>query len=883
MHMEALNQAFEKAFLHSERDDNIAELLSCMGEELGCIRISIFEENEEGTCDNTYEWCRPGIIREQIMLQHVAVARFDSWHDRLIHRETIVIRSREDIKDHDPDVYSLFVEEGIHSAIVTLLAYHGINFGFCILEDPSAQAMDDKDLIMPGIRYILSSMIYSRNLASRLRRLGYIDTLTGAGNRVSLKEHIEVLDYGKSLGVISVDLIGWDDAEDKVLHLEREQTLLRAGEILINLFDNEHVFRVATGEFVIIDSGSDEAAFNLLLMNIKGLFREHNLLASVAGKWREHLEHHPGAVDQLIHETHLQTEADKRVVLTHRQKPHRPIRTKDENDANITIPKGDEFFRIADQYLAETYEESIISIVTDINYFKLYNDIFGRHAGNVFLENIARAATEAAKRYDGVCGYIGGDNFCLIAPTRGRDDGQIEADIEELYALLEFPDGFSPAMGVYVSEDRRETVITLYDRALSALAEIKGDYIKHINFYSAEAHQHQREGKLLLMNVKEGLANGEFVFYVQPQVHEKSGKIIGGEALVRWLRDGKQIPPGKFIPVLEKTGYVYTVDTHVWESVAQWQRSLIDRGIQPVPISVNVSKVDFYFDDIAEHFIKLVETYGLDPKLIGIEITESAFTDNINTIVEAVKRLHEAGFHILMDDFGSGSSSLSMLRTMNLDVLKTDVQFMSTDKRDSRAISIVESVISMAHLIGMSVVTEGVETEEQKESLIALGDNFAQGYFFYRPMPREQFEKLISNPDNITEGYSDRPAKTTGQLRFKDMIKEGLVSDTLLDNILRAAAIIKEEDGVVSLVQLNGEFAQLAGIEATEEEMARFSERLGSAEFEKLCDLLEGANTHPLGGSEGTVCIGSENRTVTMRVFLLYALDNHRLYLATVG
>ena len=552
------------------------------------------------------------------------------------------------------------------------------------------------------------------------------------------------------------------------------------------------------------------------------------------------------------------------------------MRSKDEDDANITIPKGDEFFRIADQFLANSYEETIVSIVTDINYFKLYNDIFGRHAGNVFLESIARVMSEATRRYGGVCGYTGGE-------AKGRSHEEIEAVIEELYAMLDFPDGFSPVMGVYLSEDRRETVITLYDRALSALATIKGDYIKHIHFYNAEAHQHQREDKLLLMNVKEGLANDEFVFYVQPQVHEKSGKIIGGEALVRWIRDEQLIPPGKFIPVLEKTGYIYTVDTYVWESVAKWQRSLIDRGIKPVPISVNVSKVDFYFDDIAEHFIKLAEKYDLEPKLIGIEITESAFTDNIDTIVEAVKKLHDAGFHILMDDFGSGSSSLSMLHTMNLDVLKTDVQFMSKDNRDNRAISIVESVISMAHLIGMSVVTEGVETEEQKESLLALGDNYAQGFFFYRPMPREQFEELISDPSNVTSGYGEKTAKASGQLRFKDMIKEGLVSDTLLESIIRAAAIFKEENGAITLVQLNDAYAEIAGIDTDEEEIARFADQLDSTELEKLRDLLERANTHPLGGSEGAIRFsGSENET-SMRVFLLYTLDNHRLYLSTMG
>ena len=203
-----------------------------------------------------------------------------------------------------------------------------------------------------------------------------------------------------------------------------------------------------------------------------------------------------------------------------------------------------------------------------------------------------------------------------------------------------------------------------------------------------------------------------------------------------------------------------------------------------------------------------------------MEITESAFTDNNATILQATEKLHAAGFHILMDDFGSGSSSLSMLHTMNLDVLKTDVQFMSKDTDNKRAVSIVESIISMAHMIGMSVVTEGVETEAQKNNLVSMGENYAQGYYFYRPMPVKQFEALISDPGNVTKGCRKKAESAAGQLRFRDMIQKGLVSETLLDNIIRAAAIFKEEGDALEL---------------------------------------------------------------NLRVFLLYTLDNHRLYLATVG
>ena len=223
-------------------------------------------------------------------------------------------------------------------------------------------------------------------------------------------------------------------------------------------------------------------------------------------------------MDDLIHEVQLKTEEEKRLLLAHRS--HMERRHAAEagagEKANISLLRNDAFFRLADQFLASLFEERVVAIVTDINYFNLYNDIFGRHAGNLFLENIAELLRRAAEEYHGICGYIGGDNFCLVVPTKKEDVREVMPDIERLYASLRFPDGFSPAMGVYFSDDCREPMITLYDRALSALAEIKGDYMRHIHYYSPEMHQHQKEDKLIQLQVKEGLAKQEFLFYVQP-------------------------------------------------------------------------------------------------------------------------------------------------------------------------------------------------------------------------------------------------------------------------------------------------------------------------------------------------------------------------------
>ena len=218
--------------------------------------------------------------------------------------------------------------------------------------------------------------------------------------------------------------------------------------------------------------------------------------------------------------------------------------------------------------------------------------------------------------------------------------------------------------------------------------------------------------------------------------------------------------------------------------------------------------------------------------------------------------------------------------------MKIDKSLLWGGEKNPSTARLLRNMIRIIRSLDMNVVQEGVETREQKENLIALGDNYAQGYYFYRPMTKEQFREIIRDPANVTEGYLRKASSYAGQLRFRDMIREGLVSDTLLDNILRAAAIYREENGALTLVQLNGLYSKMTGISPNEEEMRRFTDRLAPGELEKLKELLSQANSHALGGSEGTVRFQKPDGSVVplnMRVFLLYSLDSHHLYLSTMG
>lgn len=750
--MKALNRAFERALDHSEKKDNIAELLNCIGEELGCDRICVFEVNEDSECKKTYEWIHRNLGKERTFWLQLSRAVFESWYGRLQQHEIITVMDTDELKEYDSEVYRVFTEQGIRRAVVSALSFHGKSFGFFVLENPGDGAFEDREQLMPGLRYVLSSMVYSEHLVRRLMHIGYKDALTGVGNRLALQEHLSHIEPKKSISVIYFDVIGWRNGEGKQQHLETEQTVLRTAEFLAELFGSDHVFRTAITELLVIMEGEYETLYEEELLRIKVLLREHNLLVAVASIWKAKVDK---PVDALIHSVHQVLLSKRRMLASHRDPGTRPTEpdTGHEDFANINMPRGSAFFQKAENFLGRFFEESVATIVFDINHFKLYNDIFGRQAGNTYLEKLGDTVSQIAEKFGGICGYTGGDTFCVIMPTVKRDYRDFIPEADTIYGMLDSPEGFATVLGIYFSTDRRESVTSMYDRALGALHNIKGEFLRGYHFYSRETHEHLKEDQMVIMDVKDGLRNNEFIFYVQPQVIVKNSKIIGAEALVRWMHKGKLIPPTRFVPVLEKTGYIFQIDSYIWESVAKWLYDLRERGIEAVPISVNVSRVDFYFADIAEHFINLVKKYELDPCMIGIEITESALTDNMDTILAAIQRLREYGFHVLMDDFGSGSSSLSMLHTMDVDVLKTDMQFLAgNDDKDERGLNLVRTIVTMAKSLGMMVVSEGVETQRQKDMLVDMNANYAQGYFFYRPMPVAEFEKLLKDKDNVLQG-----------------------------------------------------------------------------------------------------------------------------------
>ena len=535
-----------------------------------------------------------------------------------------------------------------------------------------------------------------------------------------------------------------------------------------------------------------------------------------------------------------------------------------------------EFYTLAQQRLpALTGKWCVVAL--DIENFKLFCDWHGQQSGNFLLAQIGEKLGQLERETDGLAGYRGQDDFELLIPY---DTARISLLFDELQRVIEAQGdsvGFLPMLGICMVESPEDEIVELYNHAALTAEQIKGDFKNRIQVYDPDVHKRNTEEYQILSEFQRGLDNHEIFFCLQPQCRVSSGRIVGAESLARWrTAEGRLIPPARFVPILEKHGIVTNLDMYIWEGVCAWLRKWIDAGNTPVPISVNVSQIDIFSIDVPDFFNGLLEKYRLPARLIKIEITESAYVEDTVAVRETVRRLRSLGFLVLMDDFGSGYSSLNMLRSLNVDIIKLDAQFLHISQNESRkGISILESIVNMAKTMTIPVIVEGVETIEQINFLADLGCRYMQGYYFYRPMPVEEFESLIADPKNVDlNGFE---FKANDQFHTREFLDENMVSDVMLNNILGPVAIYRWNGGSVDIIRYNQQFYQMVGIEINQLEARRVAiERFMHPEDrEKLFRLLERAAADRLNGARAVVRVYKPNGALSWISLQMYFMEEN--------
>ena len=395
-------------------------------------------------------------------------------------------------------------------------------------------------------------------------------------------------------------------------------------------------------------------------------------------------------------------------------------------DSLTGLYNRESFYREAALLLGARFDVKYCIVCMDISCFKIINDLFHVDTGNLILRSAADYFKAALNPRTSISCRAEADHFILCVPA---DELNIEQIIKDLDARIQ---------SLHISHN------ILFFAGIYLLRRIKGSYLTRYAYYDAKMREQMIEEQLITGNMEAALLENQFTIYLQPIFNPRKNTVTSAEALVRWFHPVHgMVSPGKFIPVFERNGFIVRLDRFVWEEACRLQRKRLDEGKSIVPISVNLSRLNFYSLDLPEFLATLLEKYQLEPWMLKLEVTESAYTDNQLQLLDMISTFRDLGFSILMDDFGSGYSSLNMLKDMPLDTLKVDMAFIRELEKSKRVAIILKFIVELAEELGMSVVVEGVETQVQSDYVASLGEVAIQGYFFSRPLPIPDYEKLL--------------------------------------------------------------------------------------------------------------------------------------------
>jgi diguanylate cyclase (GGDEF)-like protein len=403
---------------------------------------------------------------------------------------------------------------------------------------------------------------------------------------------------------------------------------------------------------------------------------------------------------------------------------------------------GEGFLGKVEECLEKHQGQGYQLIRFDIKNFKFVNAIFGRRSGNMLLAEIGETLKE--NEYPGeVCGRIDSDRFAVFIHSSYSDS------LTRLILNTKFRVKDSNAypvhicMGIYNIREQDHSVIEMCDRAGMALVTVKNNLLEQKAFYNDRMYEKMLLEHELSMQLPEALAGGQLVCYLQPQADE-DGIVKGAEALVRWQHPQRGLlMPAEFVPLFERNYMIVEIDLYIWEEACRILRRWADEGHEDVYISVNVSARDLESVNVYKTLTGLIEKYDLEPSMLKVEITEGTIMQNPLRQLKLIGNLRTAGFFVEMDDFGSGYSSISMLKDIDIDAVKMDMRFFSETGHPERSRKIVEAMVNLLREFEMAVIAEGVETKRQVDFLSSISCDMFQGYYFSKPVPVDEFEQKV--------------------------------------------------------------------------------------------------------------------------------------------
>ena len=417
-----------------------------------------------------------------------------------------------------------------------------------------------------------------------------------------------------------------------------------------------------------------------------------------------------------------------------------------ENDSVTSLYNKEFFYQYAKDMDTFHSDMQTDTAVINVNRFHLVNELYGRQAGNGLLRAIADSLRKLLRKNMGLACRCDSDTFFLYIAHQ-EDYDKCISELLNSISKLSGLSNISVRIGIYENCSKELSLEQRIDHAMLACNNCRSTYNSSFAFFDDKLREKEIFYEKLVHSTDDALNEKQFIVYYQPKFNIKGDKPVlsSAEALIRWKHpEHGMISPGVFIPLFEKNGLIQKIDHYVWREaaarIAEWKKSF---GIT-LPVSVNVSRVDLFDPELEARLLALTEENGISPGDLMLEITESAYSDDDSGIISVINKLREDGFTIEMDDFGSGYSSLNMLTSMPIDILKLDMGFvrkMCSSETDRQMVGII---LKIAKFLYVPVIAEGVEDEQQYRTLKNMGCDLIQGFYFSKPLPPEDFENVIS-------------------------------------------------------------------------------------------------------------------------------------------
>lgn len=689
-------------------------ILMLIGKNFGFDRILIFEKNSSETCiNNTYEWYADGFESIMYSLQGIDYDMFKMDYNG---EGVFFCSSIEKLKDSMPELYKHLNNNNIKSIFNCEIIEQGFVKGSIAYYNCSKSNSWSAETIK-------SLTMLSKLVGSYLLKLHTSEKLK-IENRVTqaIIDNQQIYTY-----VVDTETL-------EILHLNPRT---------IELFPNAKVGEVCYKSLKGLDEPCESCPLYSMLPN-----SDSNTIKIVEkNKWF-------GVTASRMKWS--RERSDAAIICTNNITEY--VEMLNYKDALTGIPTLNKFKIQAEAFIRNASKENEYALIyTDLDKFKNINDMFGYSVGDQILINIAHLFFNVIIKDEELLCRVSDDKFMLLLKYESKEKfaekmDKIFNDVEKMRAIFFNNIKVTLISGVYIIKDYNNDFNDMADKANIARKMLKNSHKSIWKQYDDSLHDEVTKEKVIEAKMLNALKENEFSVYYQPKVFLNDDyKIAGAEALVRWIQsDGTVVSPGRFIPIFEKNGFIEALDFYVYESVFKNVRKWIDEGKEVVPISINISRNHLKNANFVEDLNALMMKYNVPVDKIELELTESMFMDNMDIIMDDIKKFKEYGFKISIDDFGAAYSSLNMLKSLPVDVIKLDKDFLdyNADNIKEREEIIIKYVIKMAKELNFTTLCEGVETYEQVEFLKEATCDIVQGYYFYKPLPEKEFEKLLQNKHN---------------------------------------------------------------------------------------------------------------------------------------